>query len=71
MFIILVYLYVIFVITIMFVYQLYSETSRLLIKNKLESSKLLMKIHNRFEIFENVETDKNGLIVNAKLFENL
>ena len=71
MFIIFVYLYIIFVITIISIYWKYSETNILLMKNKLETSKLLMKIHNRFEIFENVETDKNGLIVNAKLFENL
>tara|TARA_Y100000591_G_scaffold332395_1_gene369532 strand:+ start:2880 stop:3161 length:282 start_codon:yes stop_codon:yes gene_type:complete len=71
MFIILVYLYIIFVLTILFVYQLYSETSMLLINNKLETSKLLMRLHNRFEIFEYVETDKKGIITKAQLFEKL
>ena len=71
MFIILVYIYIIFVLTIISIYWKYSETSILLVKNKLETSKLLMKIHNRFEIFEHVETDKNGIIMKAQLFEKL
>ena len=68
MFIILVYMYIIFVHNNILLK--YSETNILLMKNKLETSNYT-KIHNRFEIFEHVETDKNGLIMKAQLFDIL
>lgn len=71
MFPILVYFYIIFIFTTAFLYHIYRETCRLLIHNKVKTSKLLMKIHNRFEIFEYVETDNMGIIVKAKLFDGL
>ena len=71
MFIILAYLYVIFILTVVFMYNAYRETHALLLLNKVKTSTLLMKLHDRFDIFENVETDKRGIIVSAKVYDNL
>ena len=71
MFIILVYLYIIFFFTIVFIYNAYRETHTLLQLNKHKTSKLLMKIHKRFDIFENLETDKKGVIIKAKIYDKL
>ena len=58
-------------LTIVFIYNAYRETHNLFLQNKIKTSKLLMKIHNRFDIFEHVETNKNGIIIKSKLFDNL
>ena len=71
MFPILLYIYVIFILTTAFIYHAYRETHRLLIDNKVKTSELLMKIHNKFEIFEYVQTDNMGIIVKAQLFDGL
>ena len=71
MFPILLYIYVIFMLTTAFIYHAYRETHRLLIDNKVKTSELLMKIHNKFEIFEYVQTDNMGIIVKARLFDGL
>ena len=71
MFPILLYIYVIFILTTSFIYYAYRETHRLLINNKVKTSNLLMKIHNKFEIFEFIETDNMGIIIKARLFDDL
>jgi len=71
MFILLTYLYIIFILTIIFIYNGYRETRNLLLLNKVETSKLLMKIHDRFEIFEDVETDKMGVIISYTIYDKL
>ena len=71
MFLVLIYLYIILVLTIVFIYNAYRETHKCLLNNKLETSKLLVKIQNRFDIFEFVETDKRGIIINAKVYDKL
>lgn len=71
MFILLTYLYIIFILTIIFIYNGYRETRNLLLLNKVETSELLMKIHDRFEIFEDVETDKMGVIISYTIYDKL
>ena len=71
MFLILVYFYIIYILTTIFIYNAYREANTLLLHNKVEMSKLLLKLHDRFDIFEYVETNKMGIITKSKLFDKL
>ena len=71
MFILLTYLYIIFILTIVFIYNGYSETRNLLLLNKVETSKLLIKINDRFDILEYLETDKMGIIISYTIYDKL